>query len=189
MLRTKPRTTAIYQNTGKGEAVDLVMNLNYNVTRQYSISFSSNSTRFLLDGMTGNSIVYLHRLMTMEELSNTLKLGKGWSFNASVRYNGNAPTSIQSYNNAFFNSSFGTNKEIVKGKFYFAIAVNNPFTKFRNIVNITNGPGFLETNINQTYFRSVRASLNYNFGKLNGDLKKNRKGININDVNNGKGGL
>jgi hypothetical protein len=35
----------------------------------------------------------------------------------------------------------------------------------------------------------VNISLNYNFGKLNGDLKKNKKGINNNDVNNGKGGL
>jgi ferric enterobactin receptor len=182
-------TTATYQNTGKGEGIDLICNLNYNVTHQYSISFNTNSTRFLLSGMSGNGIVYLHRWMTMEELSNILKLDKGWSFNASVRYNGNAPTSIQSYTNSFFNTSFGMNKEIVKGKLYFAMAVNNPVTKLRNIINTTNGLNFVETNINQAYFRSVNVSLNYNFGKLNGDLKKNRKGINNNDVNNGKGGL
>ncbi|MBS1532145.1 MAG: outer membrane beta-barrel protein, partial [Bacteroidetes bacterium] len=178
-------TTATYQNTGKGEGIDLVGNLNCNVTHQYSISFNTNSTRFLLSGMSGNSIVYLHRWMTMEELNNTLKLDKGWSFNVSVRYNSASPFSIQGYTNAFFNTSLGMNKEIVKSKLYFALALNNPFKKFRDIVNTTNGPDFVEMNINQTYYRSARLSLNYNFGKLNGELKKNKKGINNNDVTNG----
>ncbi|MBS1527159.1 MAG: outer membrane beta-barrel protein [Bacteroidetes bacterium] len=178
-------TTATYQNTGKGEGIDLVGNLNYNVTHEYSISFNTNSTRFLLSGMSGNSIVYLHRWMTMEELNNTLRLNKGWSFNASIRYNSSQPVSIQGFTNAYFNTNFGLNKEIVKGKLYFAMSANNPLTKFRNIINTTKGPDFLETNINQTYYRSVRVSLNYNFGQLNSDLKKNKKGINNNDVSNG----
>ncbi len=178
-------TTATYQNTGKGEGIDLIGNFNYSVTHQYIINFNTNSTRFLLSGMSGNSIVYLHRWMTTEELNNTLKLNKGWSFNLSVRYNGSQPTSIQSYTNAFFNTSLGMNKQIVKGKLYFAMALNNPFKKFRNIVNTTNGPDFLEANINQIYYRSARLSLNYNFGKLNSELKKNKKEINNNDVGNG----
>jgi outer membrane receptor for ferrienterochelin and colicin len=182
-------TTAIYQNSGRGHGMDFILNLNYNVTPKYSISFNSNSTKFSLSQMSGNAIAHLDRWMTMEELNNTLKLDKGWSFNASVRYSGIAPTSIQGYTNAFFNTSFGVNKELVKGKLYLAMAVNNPFTKFRNIISTTNGPDFLETNINQTYFRTARVSLNYNFGKLNGELKKNRKGINNSDLNNGKGGL
>ncbi|MBS1504650.1 MAG: outer membrane beta-barrel protein, partial [Bacteroidetes bacterium] len=157
------------------------------VTHYYSISFNTNSTRFLLSGMSGNSIVYLHRWMTMEELNNTLRLNKGWSFNASFRYNSASPFSIQGYTNAYFNTNIGMNKEIVKGKLYFALSANNPFTKFRNIVNTTNGPDFLETNINQTYYRSVRVSLNYNFGRLNGDVKKSRKGIDNNDLNNRSG--
>ncbi|HVW12699.1 MAG TPA: outer membrane beta-barrel family protein [Mucilaginibacter sp.] len=180
-------TTVTYQNTGKGEGIDLIGNLNYNVTHYYSISLNTNSTRFLLSGMSGNSIVYLHRWMTMEELNNTLRLNKGWSFNASFRYNSASPISIQGYTNAYFNTNIGMNKEIVKGKLYFALSANNPFTKFRNIVNTTNGPDFLETNINQTYYRSVRVSLNYNFGRLNGDVKKSRKGIDNNDLNNRSG--
>ncbi|HWD88150.1 MAG TPA: outer membrane beta-barrel protein [Mucilaginibacter sp.] len=180
-------TTATYQNTGKGDGIDLIGNLNYNVSHHYAIGFNTNSTRFLLNGMSGNSIVYLHRWMTMEELNNTLRLDKGWSFNATIRYNSSQPTSIQGYSNAYFNTNIGMNKEIVKGKLYFALSVNNPVAKFRDIVNTTTGPDFLETNINQTYYRSVRLSLNYNFGKLNGELKKNKKGINNNDVSNGSG--
>jgi ferric enterobactin receptor len=181
-------TTVTYQNSGHGHGMDFIFNLNYNVTPKYSISFNSNSTKFSLTQAGDNTAAAsLDRWMTMEELSNTLKLDKGWSFNAAVRYNGLAPTSIQGYTNAYFSSNVGLNKELVQHKLYFGLSVNNPFTKFRNIVNTTNGPDFVENNINQAYFRSVSVSLNYNFGKLNGDVKRSRKSINNNDSNNNKG--
>jgi hypothetical protein len=182
-------TTATYQNTGKGEGIQLIANLNYNVTPQYSISLNANSTCYLLSGMSGNDIIYLHRWDARGQLSNTLRVDKGWTLNASLRYSSKAPNSIQGFTNSYYNLSLGINKEIVKSKLYLAMSVNNPFTKFRNTINTINGPGFMETNINQTYFRSASISLNYNFGKLNGDVKKNKKGINNNDVSNGKGGL
>lgn len=181
-------TTVTYQNSGHGHGMDFIFNLNYNVTPKYSVSFNSNSTKFSLNQAGDNTAAAsLNRWMTMEELSNTLKLDKGWSFNASIRYNGPAPTSIQGYTNAYFSSNVGLNKELVQHKLYFGMSVNNPFTKFRNIVNTTNGPDFVEHNINQAYFRSVSVSLNYNFGKLNGDVKRSRKSINNNDSNNNKG--
>jgi hypothetical protein len=180
-------TSVTYQNTGKGHGMDFIFNLNYNVTPKYSISFNSNSTKFSLSQMNDNGTSYLNRWMTMEELSNVLRLDKGWSFNASVRYNGVAPTSIQGYTNAYISSNIGLNKEIVQHKLYFAVSVNNPFTKFRNIVDTTTGSNFYENNINQTYFRSASISLNYNFGGLNGEVKKSRKSINNNDTNNNKG--
>lgn len=181
-------TTVTYQNSGHGHGMDFIFNLNYNVTPKYSISFNSNSTKFSLTQAGDNTAAAsLDRWMTMEELSSSVKLDKGWSFNASVRYNGLAPTSIQGYTSAYFSSNVGLNKEIVQHKLYFGMSVNNPFTKFRNIVNITNGPDFVENNINQAYFRSVSVSLNYNFGKLNGDVKRSRKSINNNDSNNNKG--
>jgi ferric enterobactin receptor len=180
-------TTVTYQNSGHGHGMDFIFNLNYNVTPKYSISFNSNSTKFSLTQSGENTTASLDRWMTMEELSNTLRLDKGWSFNASVRYNGLSPTSIQGYTNAYFSSNVGFNKELVQHKLYFAASVNNPFGKFRNIVNTTNGPDFVENNINQAYFRSVSVSLNYNFGRLNGDVKRSRKSINNNDSNNNKG--
>jgi ferric enterobactin receptor len=42
---------------------------------------------------------------------------------------------------------------------------------------------------NQSYFRSVNFSITYNFGGLNSDIKKSRKGIRNDDVSSGKGGL
>ena len=177
-------TRATYQNTGAGHGVTFVTNITYNPIKGYSINFNGNTTKFDLHGINGASTVYLNRWMTILSLSNTLRLNKGWGFNAGVNYNGASPTSLQGTTNAFFSTTAGVNKELVKNKLYFAVAVNNPFTKFRNSVTTTNGPDFLETNINQVYFRSVNVSLNYNFGKLNGDVKKAKKSIRNDDVGN-----
>jgi ferric enterobactin receptor len=181
-------TTATYQNAGSGHGVTFVTNITYSPLKQYSINFNSNATKFDLHGANGNSTVYLNSWMVIGSLSNNLKLEKGLSFNLGVNYNGPSPTSIQGKNNAFFSSTAGVNKELIKNKLYFSAAVNNPFTKFRNSITTTTGPGFLETNMNQQYFRSANISLNYNFGRLNGDMKKARKSINNDDVS-GKGGL
>ncbi|MEO6851954.1 MAG: outer membrane beta-barrel family protein, partial [Mucilaginibacter sp.] len=181
-------TTATYQNTGAGHAFTFVTNITYNPVKQYSISFNSNATKFDLQGANGSSTVYLNSWMIQGSLSNSLKFEKGLSFNLGIDYNGASPTSIQGKTNAFVSTTAGINKQIIKNKLYFSFSVNNPFTKFRNNTSITNGPGFMETNTNQVYFRSANISLNYNFGRLNGDMKKTRKSINNDDVG-GKGGL
>jgi len=77
---------------------------------------------------------------------------------------------------------------VIKGKLYLAASLNNPFTKFRTNEVITTGPDFYEVAGTQLYFRSASVSLNYNFGRLQNDVKKSRKGIRNDDVNN-SGGL
>jgi ferric enterobactin receptor len=180
-------TTATYQNTGAGHGITFVTNITYNPVKQYSINFNSNITKFDLHGINGTSTIYMNNWMTIVSLSNSLRLEKGWSFNAGVNFNGRSPTSLQGQTNAFFFTTAGVNKEIVKGKLNIAAAINNPFIKFRNSITTTTGPDFLETNMNQLYFRSANISLNYNFGRLNGDVRKARKSINNDDVS--KGGL
>jgi len=180
-------TTATYENAAAGHGITFVTNITYNPLNQYSINFNSNITKFALHNVPGESAINLDSWMVIGSLSNNLKLEKGWSFNASVNYTGTSPTSLQGKNNAFFSTTAGMNKELIKSKLYFAVSVNNPFNKFRNNISTTTGPGFFETNINQMYFRSTNVSLTYNFGKLNGDVKKAKKGINNDDVS--KGGL
>ncbi len=107
---------------------------------------------------------------------------------ANADYNSRNPNSLQGFKNAFITSSFNVNKELVKNKLFFSAAVNNPFSKYRTETIETTGPGFYQVNNNQLYYRSVSFSLNYNFGRLKSDIKKNRKGINNDDLSNNKGG-
>jgi len=60
--------------------------------------------------------------------------------------------------------------------------VNNPFTKFRNFVSETSGDNFTQTSFSQSYFRNFNFTLNYRFGQLTSDIKKNKRNIDNDDV-------
>jgi ferric enterobactin receptor len=182
-------TNATYQNTGKGKGYTFIFNANYNPSHVYGLSINNNATYFMLNGYSGTSPVSLYRWIDNVSLSNNFRLNKGWNLSASLNYATISPASLQAVTNAYFGTSFGVNKELVKSKLYLAASVNNPFTKFRNNITTTTGPDFTEVNINQSYFRSASLSLTYNFGKLQSEVKKNKKGIDNNDVNDRKGGL
>lgn len=181
-------TTAMYENTGKGGGQELNFNMNYSPSKLYNLSVNGNALYLMIKGTGSDSTSKLNRLLAHVSVSNGFHFDKGWSMNVNADYNSRNPTSLQGTTNAYFSTSLSVNKEVVKNKLYFSAAVNNPFTKFRYSNSETTGPDFVQTNINQIYFRSVNFSLNYNFGKLNSDIKKNRKGINNDDVSNNKGG-
>ncbi|TWJ01549.1 outer membrane receptor protein involved in Fe transport [Mucilaginibacter frigoritolerans] len=182
-------TSAIYQNTGKGGAYTFIFNANYNPNHVYGLSINNNATYFMLNGYSGTSLISLYRWMDNLSISNNFRLDKGWNLSANLNYATVSPASLQAVTNAYLGTSFGVNKELVKNKLYIAASVNNPFTRFRNNITTTLGPNFTETNINQTYFRSASLSLTYNFGRLQSEVKKNKKGIDNNDVNDRKGGM
>lgn len=181
-------TTAMYENTGKGGGQEINFNMNYSPSKLYNLSVNGNALYLMIKGTGSDSSSKLNTLLAHISVSNAFRFKKGWSMNVNADYNSRNPTSLQGTTNAYFSTSISVNKELVKNKLYISAAVNNPFTKFRYSNTQTTGPDFVQTNINQIYFRSVNFSLNYNFGKLNSDIKKNRKGINNDDVSNNKGG-
>jgi len=181
-------TTAKYQNTGKGGGQEVNFNFNYSPNKLYNLSVNGNALYLMIKGTGSDSTSKLNRLLAHVFVSNGFKFDKGWSMNVNADYNSRNPTSLQGTTNGFFSTSISVNKELVKNKLYVSAAVNNPFTKFRYSNTETTGRDFVQTNVNQLYFRSVNFSLNYNFGRLNSDIKKSRKGINNDDVSNNKGG-
>lgn len=180
-------TTTTYENNAKGGGIDFNFNLNYSPVKFYNASINGNMTQFLIKGTGNITEDNLNALMARISLSNGFKLDKGWSMNLNIDYQSRAPRSIQMIENAYFSSSLSVNKELIKNKLFISGSVNNPFTKFRNSLITTTGQGYYQLNDNQIYFRFVNFSLNYNFGKLKSDIKKNRKGIQNDDT--GGGGL
>lgn len=178
-------TTTTYENNAKGGGIDFNFNLNYSPVKFYNVSVNGNMTQFLINGTGNIAADHLNTLMARIGLSNGFKLDDGWSANLNIDYQSRSPHSIQEMEKAYFSSSLSINKELVKNKLYVSGAVNNPFTKFRNSETITTGTDYYQVNDNQVYFRYVSFNLNYNFGKLKSDIKKNRKGINNDDVGGG----
>jgi ferric enterobactin receptor len=175
-------TYSTYQNTGKASRVGLDYNLSYPITNEWNISANGNVQYFRVSGLVGSTIIRIKKADAYISASSGYKLEKGWRLNANVMFRTRAITDLQSTGNAVATSSFSVNKELIKNKLSFAASVNNPFAKYRYIINNTFGPDFVQVSNTQEYFRSVSLSLNYNFGKLKSDIRKGQRGINNDDV-------
>lgn len=178
-------TTTTYENNAKGGGIDFNFNMNYSPVKFYNAGINGNMTQFLINGTGNVAEDHLNTLMAHVSLSNGFRFDKGWSANLNIDYQSRAPKSIQVIENAYFTSSLSISKELVKNKLYVSGAVNNPFTKFRNSVVSTIDPSYYQVNDNELYFRYVSFNLNYNFGKLKNDIRKNRKSIRNDDIGGG----
>lgn len=122
--------------------------------------------------------------MYSSTLSNIVRLKQGWALNADFSVNSHSPTGLQGRTNGFLYTAFNFNKEMIKDKFGIAGGIKNPFTRYRNVVNKTFGPDFNQVYQAHNYFRSFNVSLNYKFGRLKGEVRRNRVGIKNNDLAN-----
>ena len=174
-------TYTTYQNSGKASAVGVNFNFNYPITQKWNFALNGNLMHFWLNGYI-NGVLQNKEFNTENVyLSTGYALGKGWRANVSLNGNGRNPTGLQGSSNGVISSSFSVNKEVIKNKLSFSAGVNNPFTKYRDNILQTTGDGFSQTMLNQIYFRTFRASLNYSFGQLKGEIKKARHNINNDD--------
>jgi len=175
-------TTLTYKNLGRISAIGTSINFNYPLTKQLSISTNGNIQHFDMKADIAG-VPQINNIWVISTSSSVnYSLTSGWRFTAGVDLIGRNPTGLQGYTNGYVNTGLSANKTLIKNKLTFSAAVRNPFTKYRNNVTLTNGNDFTQLTTNQTYFRSFTASLNYNFGKLKDAIKKNKRGINNDDV-------
>jgi len=175
-------TRTTYQNTGKADRLGFDFNISYPINKNWNMSVNGNAAYFKLSGLVSNTIIENKLLTSNISASSGYKFNQRWRLNASLTFISRNPTDLQGTTNGFVRSLFSCNKELVKNKLSFAASVNNPFSKHRNNLTETKGPDFTQVSVSQDYFRSFGLSLNYNFGKLKQDIKKNKRGINNDDV-------
>lgn len=178
-------TKNTFANIGKGAALTTDLNLGYTANSKLNFNFNGN-------------LNYLD----MKKVENMIPATKAWFYNftvtggyrptpkwrlgANLNVIGKNPASktFQSMTKGQINTSFSSSHELIKGKLNLTAAVNNPFYKFRTIKTTTTGLDFTELSDNQSYLRSYRISLNYNFGRLKDEVRKTRRGIKNDDVSN-----
>jgi hypothetical protein len=62
---------------------------------------------------------------------------------------------------------------------------NNPYSKYRTFRSTTHTVDFDQESLYHNRYRNFAVRLNFKFGKLNGDIKKNQRGINNDDTKGG----
>ncbi|HEY0667860.1 MAG TPA: DUF2012 domain-containing protein [Sphingobacteriaceae bacterium] len=175
-----------YDNTGKARAIITNFNINYPVTKKMNFSLNGGIGHGRVEGLVNGSLVKNQGFMYHISSTSGYRLENNWRVNASMNIHG-PNLSIQGTSNSFISSSFSVNKDLVKDKLSFSASANNPFAKYRTNHTETFGPNFTQESDNQTYYRSFNTSLNYRFGKLKATIKKNKRGINNDDISRGSG--
>jgi outer membrane receptor protein involved in Fe transport len=175
-------TLVRFENTGKGSVLKTNIYISYPVTGKWSINLNSDLRYVTSYAAINNSGLHNSGFMAYVNLSSGYRFNKGWRINADCTYNSGGVSGPQAKINGSTAATVSVNKDIIKNKLTLSGAVNNPFSKFRYNKETTVGPNFIQQTDNQVYYRSVVVSLNYRFGKLKDQIRKNRKGINNDDL-------
>ncbi|SHN43834.1 outer membrane beta-barrel protein [Chitinophaga sp. CF418] len=176
-------TRTIIENNVKGGGLGLNYSINYPILRWLNLNINGNAVYISVKGESDETVVRLHTWIYSVNTATSVRLNKGWRLNASMNYIGRNQVSLQAYANAMLSSSFGFNKELIKDRLSCSGTINNPFTQYRDSHITMTGILFTQDNHTQEYFRTVNMSVNYNFGKLRQDIKKNKRGIKNDDGN------
>lgn len=177
-------TRTSYGNTGTARLPMLNMNINYPITKKWNASFNARVAYGFVEGQVNGKLIKNKGAMYGLSLTTGYRFEKGWRANAS--FYGNGPNlSFQGTTNAFFSNSFSVNKDLITDKLTLSASVNNPFNKYRYNHRESFGTDFTQYTDRWDYFRSFNFSVNYKFGKLKDGIKKSRRGIRNDDVQNG----
>ena len=184
-LRTVTYTT--FENLGSNKTLGLNVHTNMNLTKQFTMGLNGQVNHVWLSGKFGDK-EYNNDGFTGNAFGNLrYKFDSGFalSFNAGF-FSGNV--NLQGSSSNFIFNQYLISQEFFKKKLTIVLVANNPYKKFNTFRSTVNSADFYQTSFNQNYYRSLAFRINFRFGKLNSQIKKNEHGIENDDTKGGNKG-
>jgi outer membrane receptor protein involved in Fe transport len=174
-------TTTTYQNLGTNRNLGLNLSVSYPITKKLSFSANGRITQVWLKG-TFNGQLYSNNGYTGNintsmsyRFNNDYRLSfTAFYHNGNVTLQGKEPSQLTSY--------FTGSKMLFNKKVMLAIVAVNPYSQYTTLRGYTRTADFSQNNSLQTHYRYFIANINYRFGRLNKDIKKNQRNINNDDT-------
>lgn len=176
-----------YENIGKDKKLGFNANISYPVTKKLNVNVNAllsyiwiegtyNSQFFTNEGFQGNAFAFASYTLP-KEIRTRVNVGyySPW-------------IQLQGQSNNFIYSSFSLSKDFLDKKLTVTAQISNPWKKYRDWQQNFNTTQFIQTNNYQNFYRNYGCSINYRFGKLDGGVKKNQRGISNDDVKGKSGG-
>lgn len=173
-----------YENYGKGRVFKSNIYFRYPILNNWDVILNGDLRHVVFYGVVDNITVKNTGIDAYAYVSSGYAFKKGWRANVDFTFRKGGILLPLGKTNGYTASTLSVNKNFVKDKLTLSVAVSNPFTKQRYIHEQTFGPDFLQTNDRQIYYRRFSVSLNYRFGKLKDEIKKNKRGIKNDDLSN-----
>lgn len=177
-------TRTHYENYGKGRVFKTNIYINYPITDHWNVNLNSDVRYVTFYGIVDDISLKNSGFDVYVYASSGYSFKNGWRANADFTFKKAGILLPLGRTNGFTASSFSVNKDVIQNKLTLSAAVANPLTKYRYVNEQIIGPDFLQTTNNQSYYRRFSVSLNYRFGKLKEEIKKNKRGIKNDDLSN-----
>ncbi|WP_184550585.1 TonB-dependent receptor domain-containing protein [Mucilaginibacter sp. FT3.2] len=174
-------TTTTFANVGKNQTLGLDVNINYPITTKLNININAELLKVWLKG------TYKGTFFTNSGQQGHIFTNSGYKFDNGYRIGLNVGFDsryvlLQGTDNYYLGYGANVSKELFKKKANLFLNIGGPFAKFNKLDFYTRTPDFKTYSYNYNYYRSIGIGFNYKFGKLNGTIKKNQRGINNDDT-------
>jgi len=174
-------SVSTYQNVGNNKRLGFDFNANYPITTKLNVNINSQIVKVWLKGYVNNVLYNTSGYQGHTFAGASYKFDSGYRVGANFDYDSRY-VMLQGRDNFWLGYSASVSKEFLEKKATLSVYASNPFQKFRTIDNTVRTPTSYQLTLNQMYARAINISFNYKFGKLSGELKKNQRGINNDDV-------
>jgi outer membrane receptor protein involved in Fe transport len=177
-------TYTTYQNLGSNRTLGLNINTNFSITKPFTVSLNGQISHVWLKGIYNSEFFKNGGYIGNAFASFTYKLGDTYRLGYNAGFFSGDVT-LQGKSSNFIYNSYTVAKDLFNKKFTVTLVANNPYSKYRAFTNTTNTPDFSQTISRENPYRHFAIRLNYKFGKLNSDIKKNQRSINNDDTKGG----
>jgi hypothetical protein len=178
-------TTNSYANVGSNNNWGLDANIQYPITNKMDVNINAELMQVYLKG-TYNGQFFTNSGQQGHIFTFTsFKFDGGYRVGVQVGFDSRY-VFLQGRDNFYFNNSFSASKDLFNKKASLSLIVNNPFAKFNKLDFFNETPDYITYNYRMNFLRTVGFNFMYKFGKFNGAIKKNQRGINNDDAANGR---
>lgn len=176
-----------YENIGKDRKFGLNANISYPFSKKFSVNFNSMISFIWIEGTLNAQLYKNSGLQGNAYAFASYTLPKDYRIRINAGYY--SPwIQLQGQSNEYVYTSFSISKDFFDKKLSLNASLSNPWKKFRSWEQKFNTNEFIQTSNYQNFYRSYGFSISYRFGKLDGGVKKNQRGISNDDVKGKSGG-
>jgi len=174
-----------FANIGKNDVLGINLNLNYPLSPKLRINFNSRGQYLWLTGIVGSQGYNNEGFSFTTSTNFSYVIPKDWRLRLLVTSTTPVVT-LQGKTNGYVATVLSLNKEFFNKKLGVILRCDNPTQQYRTSRNIFSSVGFTQQNDIYRRVRGYYINIYYSIGSLKEKIKKNKHGINNDDIDKGK---
>ncbi|RZL16917.1 MAG: TonB-dependent receptor, partial [Pedobacter sp.] len=173
-------TLNTFANVGVNRIARLDFNDTFPIGKKINVSLNTNIFYVWISGFDNGQFYSNKGPRTNTFATANYKPGKEWSLTLNGGYN-RRYINLQGSSKDYAYYGFSGAKSWLNKALTVTGTVSNPFQARYAFTQYTRTNDFYQSNTSNSYYRTFNISMNYKFGKLTGDIKKNQRTINNDD--------